>query len=290
MTVSIRRAVPIGLAVAVTAVSFAAIFFRKAAPTHPLVAAAFRLAIASALLLPFVLRSRAAGRLTPQLLRAGVIAGCFYGVHFGTWVTSLTLTSVASSVTLVTATPILLGAWALLTGRDRPTPRHWLAMGLGVVGVLIIGSVEDGGEALLGDALALTGAAAMAGYLLIGRRLGEHMQALAFTGIAAGVGAVTLVLAALAFGVPLEAASAASLGWIALAALVPQLIGHTLLTWALRHTRPAVVGMATVGEPVGSTVLAYLWLGELVGPQVVLGCAVTLTAVIVALWEPRRRG
>ncbi len=278
------------LAVAVTAISFAAIFFRLTAPTHPLVAAGLRLAIAAGLLAPFVWRARRRGALGGRVLGAGALAGLFYGAHFGTWVTSLTLTSVAASVTLVTATPILLGVFALITGRDRPTGRHWGAIGLGLVGVAIIAGADGdrGADGLLGDGLALAGAAAMAGYLLLGRRLGAALDPLAFTGVAAAVGAAGLLGAAAVAGIPLWPASDEALLWIIAAALVPQLIGHTLLTWALRHTRPTVVGMATVGEPVGSTLLAWLWLGESVEPHIALGCAVTLAAVALALWEPRR--
>lgn len=279
------------LAVAVSAISFAAIFFRLAAPTDPLVAAGLRLAIAACVLAPFVWRARRRGALTPRTLRAGVLAGLLYGAHFGTWVTSLTLTSVAASVTLVTATPILLGIAALVTGRDRPSPRHWAAIGLGVIGVMIIAAAGPAGSTghLAGDALALAGAAAMAGYLLAGRRLGLTLDPLAFTGIAAAVGATILLGIGASQGVPLTPPSGAAFGWILLAALVPQLIGHTLLTWALRHTRPTVVGMATVGEPVGSTLLAWLWLGEDVGAAIALGCAVTLAGVLLALFDPRRR-
>ncbi len=100
-----RRLLIPGLFVAVTAVSFAAIFFRKASPTHPLVAAGLRLAFASVLLSPWLLSAWRRGTLTRTVLLHGSVAGLFYGVHFGAWVSSLTLTSVAASVTLVTATP-----------------------------------------------------------------------------------------------------------------------------------------------------------------------------------------
>ena len=60
-------------------------------------------------------------------------------------------------------------------------------------------------------------------------------------------------------------------------------MGHTLLTWTLRHTGPTVVGMATVGEPVGASLLGYLVLGEAVGPWAAVGCGITLFAVVLAL-------
>jgi len=90
-------------------------------------------------------------------------------------------------------------------------------------------------------------------------------------------------------GIPVEPASAEAFGFIALAALVPQLVGHNLLTWSVRYTTPTVVGTASLGEPVGAALLGWAWLGEPVSLTVGLGCALTLVSVFLALWEPRRR-
>lgn len=288
MTEPRSRAVPVALAVAIASISFAAIFFRLASPTHPLVVAATRLALAALVLAIPSARASIRGRVSRRTLLAGVACGILYAAHFGTWVTSLTLTSVASSVTLVTATPLLLALISIATGRDRPERRHWIAIGLATIGLGLIGGADLSlsSAALVGDALAFTGAIAMAFYLLVARSLGEDLDVLVLSGIATAVGALTLFLAALIGGVPIAFASMESLGWIAMAALVPQLVGHTLLTWSLRHASPTAVGIATVGEPVGSGVLAWIWLGERVTPAEASGCAITLTAVLFSLRRP----
>lgn len=278
------RAVALALVAAATAISFAAIFFRLAAPTHPLVAAGFRLVVAATLLAPVTLRARASGRLTGPVLRGAVVAGLLYGVHFGAWVASLGMTSVAASVTIVTATPLLLATVSLATGRDRPDRRLWGALALGVLGVAVIGAshVGAGDDALLGDALAGLGAAAMAGYLLVARRLGHSLPVLAFAGIATAVGGVTLLGTAAALGHSPLPPTAEAAGWLLLAALVPQLVGHTLLTWALRWATPTAVGISTLGEPVGATLLGWAWLAEVPSATVLAGCAITLAGVVAA--------
>ena len=75
--------------------------------------------------------------------------------------------------------------------------------------------------------------------------------------------------------------STEALGWIALSALVPQVVGHTLLTFALRRATPTEVGLATAAEPVLSTLLAWLWLREVPTALVLGGCAVTLVGVLL---------
>lgn len=279
----------IALAVAIASISFAAIFFRLASPTHPLVIAGTRLAIAAVILAIPTARALRAGRLSRRVVLAAMACGVLYGVHFGTWVSSLTMTSVASSVTLVTATPLLLAILSIVTRRDRPSRWHWISIALALVGLSLIGwaDLSLSREALIGDALAFAGAIAMAFYLLIARGLGKDLDVLAFGGLATAFGALSLLAAALLAGVPIAFASQESLLWIALAALIPQLIGHTLLTWSLRHATPTAVGIATVGEPVGATLLAWVWLGERVTPLIATGCAITLAAVLLSL---RRSG
>ena len=275
----------LALAVAIASISFAAIFFRLASPTHPLVIAGTRLAIAAAVLAIPTVRAFRAGRMPRRVLWSALACGVLYGVHFGTWVSSLTMTSVASSVTLVTATPLLLAILSIATRRDRPSRWHWISIGLALAGLSLIGwaDLSLSREALIGDALAFAGALAMAFYLLIARSLGKDLDVLAFGGLAAASGALSLLAAALIAGVPIALASHDSLLWIALAALIPQLIGHTLLTWSLRHATPTAVGIATVGEPVGATLLAWVWLDERVTPLIATGCAITLAAVLLSL-------
>jgi drug/metabolite transporter (DMT)-like permease len=280
-----NRLVPAAIVAGVVAISFAAIFFRKAAPTPPLVMSAVRLGIAAALLSPFVVRG---WRRRTLPLGASLVAGLLYGLHFGFWVTSLTLTTVAASVTLVTATPLLLAVFAFVTGRDQPDRRHLWAIGLAVVGVTLIGGFDFGTspEALAGDGLAFLGAAVMAGYLLLIRSQGHDLDVWALSGVACAVGSALLFASAALSGVPLTVGDDA-LVYLILAAVVPQVIGHGALSWSLRHVRPAVIGLATAGEPVGSTLLAWLWLGERVPPGTAVGCVVTIGAVLIAAWQPR---
>jgi len=286
-----RLAVPVALFVAVVAISFAASFFRKAMPTHPLVMAGLRLAVAAACLAPFTVRGLRRGTLRGRTLRSGLLAGVLYGVHFGAWVTSLTLTSVAASVTLVTTTPLLLGVVGWLTGRDRPERRLWVGLAVAASGLALIGGADltRGMDNLAGDGAALLGMAAIAGYFLVGRSLGDRFDLLAFSGLACAVGATVLLITAAVAGIPIAAASGEAMLWITLSALFPQLVGHNLLTWALRHAAPSQVAMAVVGEPVGATLIGWLWLGEQVGGLEALGCGLTLVAVAVVVTAPREQ-
>ena len=278
------------LVAAVVAISFAAIFLKLAEPTPALTRSGLRLLMAAGLLLPAVVRGWRHRQLQPVLGWA-ILAGLLYAVHFSAWIGSLDLTSVAASVTLVTATPLLLAVVGVVTGRDRPEGRLWASLALGAAGVAIVGGADLSlsGRALAGDGLALLGTAAMAGYLLLARHLGRRIEVWSFMGAACAVGGGAVMAVAAVGGAGLGPANGRALFYIFLSAVVPQLVGHGLMTWSLRHTTPTVVGLATLGEPVGSTLLAWAWLGEAAPAVVLVGCAVVLAALVLALSRPRPR-
>ena len=275
----------LGLWIAVVAISFAALFFRGAAPTHPLIQASVRLILASLLLSPWLLRAWRRPDFSHQVIRAGVICGFWYAIHFGAWVTSLTMTTVAASVTLVTATPLILGCIGFFTKVDAPRRVEWLGLGLGALGILVIGwdDLSREGSAWQGDLLAFLGAVGMAGYLLACRKVAKGLDVLAFTSLATGVAAVLLAFAAFVAEVPFEVPGWRPFFFLLAAALFPQMVGHVLLTWASRVLTPVVVGTATLGEPIGAAVLAFVFLDEIPSPGVVLGSIITLSGLLIAL-------
>lgn len=270
------------LVVAVIAVSFAAVLFRAAPELHPLSAAGWRLIIAGLVLTPFL------RHLPRTAWRKGPFAGLAYALHFGCWVASLGLLSVLVSTTIVTTTPLMLAAFALVTGRDRPRARALFGMALGSCGVVLLATSmpSDGSDTSLhGVLLALVGAATGAVYLVTARsvQLPTMRASLAFSGVAALTGGVLLIATAAIVGAPLLPQTAEEAWVIIGAAALPQLVGHTLLTWSVTHTSPTTVALATLGEPIGAALLAWALLGEPLTALGIAACVLTLGAVGLAL-------
>ncbi len=276
----------LALVIGVVAVSFAAILFRAAPDLHPLTAAGWRLVVAGLVLVPFM-------RWLPrEALRPALLAGVIYALHFGTWVASLGLVSVVVSVTLVTTTPLMLALVGLVSGRDKPRPRALGGLALGIVGVMMLAmsSRDAGGSSLSGVLLALAGAATFGLYLIVARRvtLPTLQASLAFAGVAGGLGGLLLLTTALVVGAPMLPTTMDEVWVIVGAALLPQLVGHTMLTWAVTKTTPTTVALATLGEPIGSALLAWALLGEALTALGAVACVITLAAVALALSDIRR--
>lgn len=279
----------LALVIAVFAISWAAVLFRLAPGLDPRTAAGWRLVIASTLLLAWLATRPRSTTPRPPRYRLHVgAAGLAYGVHFGTWVASLGLVPVALSVTAVTTTPLLLAVLGLLTGRDRPTRRLLASLSLGFAGLTLMALDAPGEDfTLLGILLAVLGAAAMGVYLWLARaaKVSATVDTLSFAAWAAMIGGLLLLGSAALTGADLGFASPGELLVVALAAAIPQLVGHSLLTWAVGRTTPTRVALATLGEPVLAGLIAMAVLGEMLGLLALLGGLITLAAVALALTE-----
>ncbi len=277
------------LGFALVAVSFGSIFARFAdAPA--LVIAAWRVGLAALLVAPAAL---AFGHRRPGGTRADVAlaigAGMLLSVHFATWIASLEHLPVAQSVLLVTTAPVWVAVIGWLTGRDRPGPATWVSVGLVVCGsaVLAGGDLASGGPNI-GHALALAGAVAMAGYLLLARGAQRSLPFLPYVAIAYGSAAVTLWVATLLSGLQWHGFAGGT--WAALAgmALVSQLLGHSGYNWSLRHLKPAFVAVTLAGEPLLAGLFAWLLLGEAVTAATAAGGALVLAGIVIAARVERR--
>ena len=290
------------VAASVLAISTAAILVRLS-DAPPLAVAFHRLAYATLLLLPFAAwRARAELRaLSARDLGALALVGVVLAVHFAAWISSLSLTSVASSVFLVTLHPVFVAVLSARLFGEGIGARGFLGVGLALVGGVVItwGDAGAGANPLLGDALALLGAAAAAAYFLAGRGFRRRLSLLAYVVPVYAASSVAL-LAMLALlpapygGAVLGYPPREHLLFLALA-VVPMLLGHTVLNWALKYVTAPVIATTILGEPLGASVLALFVLREapswttLAGGGLVLA-GIALVALTGAAAAPTPRG
>ena len=286
------------LGIGLAAISFGAIFARlaQAEGVSSLAVATWRLGFAALIITPvaFLQSRHELARLTRKQIGMALAAGFFLALHFATWISSLEYTSVASSTALVTTNPVWISLASLALFGERPSRMTLAGIAVSLSGsALIFWSDSRGGaggqDALLGNGLALAGSWCFSAYLLVGRRLRAGMPLPAYIWLAYGAAALFLLLACRAGGVPVAGyAVPAYVAALALA-LVPQLLGHTAYNWSLRYVSPTFVAVVTLGEPVGSALLAWLFFGESFAPAQAAGFVLLLAGIyLAAVGETRR--
>ncbi len=297
-----RFLLPIALVVATLAVSTSSIFIRFAqmdgAPS--LVIAALRMSIATVLIAPIALTRHwdEIKRFTRTEMLLGVFSGIFLALHFATWITSLEYTSVASSVVFVGTGPLWVALLSPMLLKEHISRVAIIGLALAVVGGAIIGladacvwdnglvcqSLQDAlqGRAMWGNFLALMGAWAVTGYLIIGRKLRAGTSLVPYIFLVYGMAAVTLVIILFVSGNTPFGYEAKTYGWIFLLAAIPQLIGHTTYNWALKYLNATLVAVTVLGEPIGSATLAFFLLNETPALMTMIGGALILVGIFLS--------
>jgi drug/metabolite transporter (DMT)-like permease len=293
-----RLAMPFGI----LAVATASLFIRYAqAEASSLVIAAARVTLAVLVLaVPVWWRYRGALRgLSRRQLLLALVAGVALALHFASWISSLRYTTVASSVVLVATAPLwvaLASAWVL---RERVGRIALIGMCLAMVGCGVVAWSDAAGSdvglipfvsvgpweirsAIWGDWLALCGAWSATVYLVVGRRLRATVSLVPYIFLVYGMAAVVLNLLVLVAGESPLGYSGQTYLWLVLLALIPQLLGHSTFNWALGYLSATYVSVALLGEPVGSIVLAFLFLGEVPSAVMLGGAFLILGGIVVA--------
>lgn len=280
------------LAAAVCAVSFAAVLVRLSA-SPPLVLAAYRLLLSALAAAPWAwwsVRRQGLPQAKAALLAAA--AGAVLGLHYALWFASLERTSIASSTVLVTLHPLFVVPASYVLRRERFAARALLGAALALAGAAAVGwgDFSLGRESLAGDVLAVAAALLVAVHFMIAARVREEMPVGIFAAAAYAAGGLVLFAAAF-LTAPGELWPRPAREWAIYAALafLPTFVGHTLFTWALRYTSPAVVSVSVLGEPVGASFLALLIFGEAPRAAQLLGGALVLLGVYLFVAGPEAK-
>ena len=213
-----------------------------------------------------------------------MVAGGFLALHFASWITSVNLTTVASSVLLVTTTPIFVAAASALIG-ERVRGRAWVGIAVAIGGTVLVAAGDIGHvrTAAAGNALALAGAFTVAGYLLIGRVIRPRLSILTYATVVYGSCALLIFVATLVTRTPLVGFPGKR--WLVIAGIVagPQLLGHTTFNYLLERIEAAKVTVAAMAEPIGATLIAALLFGEVPGVLVFPGGVLLLVGIAIVV-------
>ncbi|WP_243787823.1 DMT family transporter [Saccharopolyspora gloriosae] len=255
----------------------------------PLQVAWMRLAGGALLMLPFAVRHAGVLRRAPWLLLGyGVFAIAGVQTFYFAAIASI---PVAVALLIEFLGPVLVLGWIRFVRRAPVTKQAAIGTVLALVGLACVVEIAAGLRFdAVGLLLALAAAGCQAGYFLLSDSSGDvDPRALASYGLLVGAAIVTVIArpwqldwTLLAEPVPLGGAAFPALlvvGWVV---LVSTVLAYLTGIVAVRRLSPPVAGAVAFLEPVVATVLAWLLLGEHVGPWQFAGGALVLAGAFVA--------
>jgi drug/metabolite transporter (DMT)-like permease len=191
--------------------------------------------------------------------------------------------------------PVFIALYVWLVRREQVRSRLWVALLLSLSGLVFVADVWQGGGSLdpLGVAAGLAAALCLATYYLMGERgtvtrdpVGLTCWSFVAAGLFWSVAAPWWEFDAgvLAERVPVSVGSLELPLWVLVAWIV--VLGAMVPFWlsiaALRHLSPTTAGLVATVEPVLASVVAWLWVEQVLSGWQVLGGFVVLVGIGLA--------
>jgi len=275
--------------IAVLSVSAAAVIIVSCSAPALLISL-YRMIFTTLLILPFIIvkgcyRKELLG-LSRRSLIFLVLIGFILAVHFTLWITSLKLTSVASSVILVTAHPIFVGPLSYVLFKEHLSKINVLGILISFTGVIVLvvgnyGISQFSLNSLEGNILAFLGGIAAGLYILGGRYFRRQLSVISYALVVYAVATFFLLLFCIVGNVSLTAIDSHDLGLIFIMAVISGIFGHTVYNWSLAHIRASLASVALLGEPIGSSFFAYIipWINQIPSHFTLIGGSIILTGI-----------
>ena len=268
----------------VFALSTSAIFVKLAgAPSS--ITAFYRLFFALLFLLPLLLLDKAYWQdlrsLSRRQWQTGLLSGLFLAIHYILWFESLNYTSVASSTVIVTLQPLFSFVGSYFLFKERFSTGAIISSIVALIGSFIIawGDFQISMQALYGDLLAFIAAGFITAYFFIGQHMRQKLAVVPYSIL--GYAASAFFLAVYALSQQLSFIDYSQSTWTAFLgiAFISTILGQMLLNWLLKWLSTSVISMSILGETIGTCILAYFILGEIITLRQGIGIIVTLAGL-----------
>jgi len=279
----------VGLFISIISVSTAAILIRSVSENvPPLTIAFYRLLFTVLLITPIFLIYK---KFRQEILNIDkrtfsliILIGVILSLHFAFWITSLDFTSVASSVILVTAHPVLVAPIAYYFLKEKLSIVNIIGIVISIIGVVILvfGNYDLGPlsiDSLEGNIFAILGGIFAGLYILGGRKVRKTVSVVPYAFVVYLTSTILLFFMCLFTNSKIIGLETKDLEILLLMAFISGILGHTVYNWSLKYIRASVASVALLGEPVGSTILAVIILSEIPSSFTLIGGIVIITGI-----------
>jgi drug/metabolite transporter (DMT)-like permease len=212
-----------------------------------------------------------------------IVRGGFLMVATAFFFAALRTVPLADALALLFCYPLIVAVLSPLLLGEKTAPSHWIAVGLGFLGVLVI--LRPGLVRLeWGSIYALLGGVAYSLYFLATRRLSRTAHPLVTLTYTAVFGAVGLTLSAPLYWVTPRLSDLPFMAGIGVAAA----LGHFLLILAFERAPASVLAPFGYAEIVMATAIGYFAFGDFPDRWTWLGIALVIASGSYVLVREKR--
>jgi len=255
--------------------------------TGPVAAGFWRLALALPFLFVLALLTKQPVHWPGRKLAAiAIVAGFFFAADLAAWHAGIHLTKLGNATLFGNTSSLIFAIWGLWMARKRPSLAQAGALGLAVLGALLLmgSSAELSMANVRGDMLCLIAGILYTGYLIAVQKARRSLQPLPMLFIASAFGAAMLLPVSFALS---EQIVPADWTFVFILALSSQVLGQSLLVYAIGSLPPIVVGLTLLTQPAISALVGWIAYEETLSPLDWLG-AFAIAGALVLVRLPER--
>lgn len=210
-------------------------------------------------------------------------------MHFAFFYTAVKMTSIANATLFATMAPLFTLIYERFMLRQKFKLGALLGFWMAIAGAIVVqgAGFEWGTEDTTGNLYAFASSVFMAVVLIFAQGVRRQISNISYTRWLYLVAAVTLAIITSLLGLDLRF-QMTDAKWLLGLVLLPTLIGHNSMSYAVKYLRPTIVGSMPFGEPILASLLAWLLFGELVGLNVILGGVITLSGLVLLTLKRER--
>ena len=257
--------------------------------TPGLISAFYRMAFAFAFLLPFAILSGKFKMPPTKYLLLALLCGVLFGSDVAVWNIAIQESSATQASLLTNLSPVWVGIASFLFLSPKPKTNFWIGTVVAVFGmVTFVGfqffTAMDFDRAFI---FAVLSGIFYAAYLLISKNTLEKVDVFSFMFLSLFASSIYLAVLCLWANEPFTGFSNAGWGVLILQAAVCQLAAWFLISFATKYMRATRVSLSLLGQAVLTSIIAYLFLDELITLQMVIGGIILLFGIRITFIEKR---
>ncbi|MBP1840448.1 DMT family transporter [Formosa algae] len=254
--------------------------------TPGLISAFYRMAIASAIILPYVLITKQLKIPSTKMLLLASLCGVVFGLDVGVWNIAIQESSATQATLLTNLSPVWVGIGAFLFLKDKPVRNFWIGTVIAIIGMVTLVGFQFfiNLDFDLAFFFAILSGMLYAVYMLTSKTVLEETDVLTFMTISVVSSAMALGLLSLMMGQPFSGFS--NMGWLVLLiqGLICQLLAWLLISYATKHMRATRVSVSLLGQAILASILAWIFLNETITLQMMIGGIILLFGIRITFY------
>lgn len=249
--------------------------------TGGLISAFYRMAIAGALLLPYVFITKKFKLPQLKISLLAVLCGLLFAADVAVWNISIQESSATQATLLTNLSPVWVGIGSFLFLKNKPALNFWIGTLIAIFGMITLVGFEFfiNLDFNIAFSLAILSGILYAVYMLVSKSILSDMDVLTFMSITLITSTLFLGIVCLILNEPFSGFSNAGWSVLFIQGIVCQLIAWLLISYATQHMRATRVSLSLLGQAVLATILAWLFLDEKITFQMIIGGLILLLGI-----------